>query len=174
MATFGNTNIGGSSTTAALNLMAGGIFTLSDNSASVSKLTIRVSGGTGGNIKGVIYNYDGSAPSSLVAVTSAVSIAASQPAGWVDFSFASPPSLNAGSYFLGFVANNGGTRFYYAATGGNRFNNLSSNYTSPPDPFGTVTTHDSLLWSIYATYTVTPTSTAPVGLRYHGRGRIST
>lgn len=103
-----------------------------------------------------IYNDSAGAPGTLVAVTVEVSIPALQAAGWVDFTFASPPALSAGTYWLGiwFGPTNLKASYYYDA-GATLNYNLSSTYSSssnPPSPFPAPTTASQAV-SVYATYT---------------------
>jgi thermitase len=124
---------------------------------AVSKLSMYLlPTSTGGTqvLKGVIYADNAGSPGALVGVSSELSFASTQAAGWYDLRFASPVSLAAGYYWLGVIS--GGSSyvagFRYASVSGSRVYNLNSYGSGPNSPFGNAST-DGEQMSIYATYT---------------------
>ena len=164
-ATFGNVVVGGSThVLGGSYLEASGPFTLGSPSA-VSKLTgYLAGGGSATNIRAVIYADNGSGrPGAFVAVTMPSTIGAGQAAGWVDFSFASAPTLAAGQYWLGYWSSNTNAIGYYqtVANGGRYAAAAYSASNDPPANFGG--TGDSLSYSIYATLGTPPCPTPAAG-----------
>ena len=74
--------------------------------------------------------------------------------GWFPLPFASPVSLTAGTYWLGFITGNTteGIGYAYDSVAGSRAYNVNSYASGPTNPFGS-STLDSEDASIYATYT---------------------
>jgi hypothetical protein len=130
---------------------------------AVSKLSMYLlPTSTGGTqvLKGVIYADNAGSPGALVGVSSELSFASTQAAGWYDLRFVSPVSLAAGNYWLGVIS--GGSSnvagFRYASVSGSRAFNPNSYSSGPSSPFGSAST-DGEQMSIYATYT--PNTTSP-------------
>jgi endonuclease/exonuclease/phosphatase family metal-dependent hydrolase len=151
--TFGKTGIG----TTFNNFPAGdnksaSMFTLPENGL-VSKITVYFKGThlnhEGGPARAVIYRLDGSvATASRVGTTNEVVVPDNQD-GWLDFTFSSPVSLQAGSYYLGIIAAN--KLIGAMDTGGTNHYNANAYGLGPSNPFGAAS---SSTWqkSIYATY----------------------
>src|SRR3989344_1576719 len=104
--TFGETSLITSKTPAEKNMKKVSKFTL-PQSGKVVKLSIQLSGGgSGRGLKGVIYSDNNGAPDKLLGTTDLVTISIAQTSPvWVDMTFASSISLNAGNYWLGFIKN---------------------------------------------------------------------
>ena len=103
----------------------------------------------------MIYADAGGSPGSLVAVSNEVSVAHGQAAGWVDFGFASPPTLAAGNYWLGFIEGGSASviRIYWdAAANGTEIYNSDTYSDGPSSPFGSPRLSTAAV-SVYATYT---------------------
>ncbi len=164
-AIFGNFVVGGSThVLGGSYLEASGPFTLGSPSG-VSKLTgYLAGGGSATNIRAVIYADNGSGrPGAFVAVTMPRTIGAGQAANWVDFSFASAPTLPAGQYWLGYWSSNTNAIGYYqtVANGGRYAAAAYSASNDPPANFGG--TGDSISYSIYATLGTPPCPTPAAG-----------
>jgi hypothetical protein len=106
-------------------------------------------------VKAVIYADSGGSPGALVATGNEVTYAGNvNGSGWFGLPFASPVSLTAGTYWLGFIT--GGTTegigYAYDSVAGSRAYNANSYASGPTNPFGS-STLDSEDASIYATYT---------------------
>lgn len=162
MATFGKTNIGG--TTPVLfpgdNISTSVCqFSLLDNNASITKLTAyQFTKGTGTKWKGVIYSDSANLPLTLLGVTNEVLLGAD--ANWVDLPFASPLLLNAGLYWIGVIGDAQITTASDVA-GLNSIDAASNPYPATTSPFSQTSTSVSQN-SIYATYTVSYSNT-PIG-----------
>jgi hypothetical protein len=165
--TLGKTTIGSfKNTGGASYLDSSGPYTLA-SSASVTKLTGYLQGGTSAQgMRAVIYADNGSnAPGAFVAVSSEVVIAANTPTAWVDFTIPSAPTLPAGKYWLGYWYGGSAVQEYYdPVSGGGRY--AAAPYSSSADPpasFGTGT-GDSIGYSLYASLGApvgAPSNTAP-------------
>ena len=157
--TFGTTTIGASIDTASINLKEVSKYTAV--ASNVSKLTGYISGlgaasGTQ-KIKAVIYADNGSGhPGALLGVSSEVTVTAGQAFNWVDFNFASPVAVQAGTIWMGYIASSTSdlTQLRYDNSPGElNFNVNSGGYTAgPTNPFGTPTLSNKH-YSLYATYT---------------------
>ena len=92
------------------------------------------------NVRAMIYADSAGAPGSPLATSNAVAIADNAAAGLVTLTFASPPSLAAGTYWLAviFDANAGGLKLAYDDDGSSPASVYNANtYTSgPSNPFG--------------------------------------
>ena len=117
--TFGRTSVGALTTSGGTNYLdSSGPYGFAGG-GSVSKLSAYLAGGSSStSLRGVIYANSGGSPGALVGVTSQVTIAAGQAAGWVDLPFASPVGLGAGSYWLGYWIGGANIIFFYDAVAG--------------------------------------------------------
>ena len=133
-------------------------------SGTVSKLTAYVAstGAGASNLRGVIYADSSGEPGALVGVTSEITIADGQAAGWVDLPLGVPAAVSPGSYWIGFwIGGNMGVYSYDSVAGSERFTpDPYSSGGSPNDPFGPAGSSIGL-YSVYATYTPTVTDTTP-------------
>jgi subtilisin family serine protease len=155
--TFGKTSVGTGLDSFSANRKRVNRYALSVN-ATVSKLTVYLqpTSTTGTEaIEGLIYADSGGAPGSLVAVTNQLSFANTNPAGWYDLSFATPPNLTAGNYWIGVITGGTGSvaGYRYSSVANSRDYNANTYTAGPSDPFGPVTTIDSQQMALYATYT---------------------
>ena len=133
---------------------------------TVTKLTGYVSGlgATSGSqpVQAVIYADSGGAPGALLGVSNQVTVAAGQAWGWVDFSFSSPVSIQAGSLWMGYIAGstNDLTQLRYDSSPNEvHYNTNTGGYgAGPTNPFGNASLAN-MHYSIYATYT--PGSSPP-------------
>jgi hypothetical protein len=118
------------------------------------------------NVEGLIY-ADSNGPGALVASTTAVSFSNTEGAGWYTLTFATPPKLAAGKYWLGlFTGGTPNVAAYCYDAGSSTVRATDTNtYTSgPSNPFGAAS-YDSELMPLYASYTVASTPpSAPAGL----------
>ena len=142
--TFGYSSVGGSMIgTGGGAAKTGGYFQLT-SAGSVSKISAYIKGY--GYAKAAIYSDAGGAPGSVVGgVTSQMSVPSS--AGWVDFWYGSPVSLQAGSYWLTLIYDSGCNWFY--SSGGVSAWNWISYGSEPASLFGSHTDRSDLI-SIYA------------------------
>ena len=135
----------------------GGYFQLSV-AGSVSKISAYIRGY--GLAKAAIYSDLNGGPGLLVGgVTAQVSVPST--AGWVDFVYSSPVSLQSGGYWLTLIYDSGCNWFY--SSGGVSAWNWITYCNEPASSFGSHTDRSDSI-SIYATYTAgstTPTQTAP-------------
>jgi hypothetical protein len=141
--------------------------------ATVSKLTGFFGGsheyspGTTQAVKAVIYADAGGVPGAKIAEGTEVTIDDYASYTWYDLPFGSPPTIDPGDYWLGYIS--GGTslaiRFQYSPTGGVRATNADAYSDGASNPFGAVGS-DTLNLSVYASYVTVPPapeSTAFVG-----------
>ena len=148
--TFGSTSIGGSvigtGTGAA---KTAGRFQLTA-AGNVTKISAFISGyGSGGFAEAAIYSDLNGQPNVLIGgATAQVSVSAS--AGWVDFVYAAPVHLAAGTYWLTLV-DSSGCNWYYSVGGVSVWSWVSYG-SEPVSSFGSHTDRTDLI-SIYATYT---------------------
>ncbi len=153
--TFGVTSIGTLTDSGAAGYLdLSGPFVVGQ-AVTVSKLTAYLAGGSAASkLRGVIYADSAGAPGALIGTSNELSVAAGAPAGWADLTFASPVSLPAGSYWLGYWYADGNSRHYYTdLPGAERYTRAAYSPTSPaPTSFGTASTSTSN-YSIYATFT---------------------
>lgn len=161
MPTFGNSaTTGTASNTAGSGQIQVSSFVLSDNNASVSKLSAVFTGGASNQVvRCVIYTDSAGSPDALVAVTNEVTITAGLSKQAVDFPFAVNASLNAGTYWLG---------EWFGATGSNSTwgadsvaNALKyktgitySSSSDPPTPFPSSPSSYGANLEIVGTYTI--------------------
>jgi hypothetical protein len=152
--TFGYNGIG------ALHTNTGGTakmmsqFQLIEN-ASISKITTYIMGA--GNAKCAIYSDSASAPNALIGpTTQQVTVPAS--AAWTDFAYTTPLSLPAGYYWLVLIYDDASTEWYYDDLGTETAGWKAIIYTNEPiNPMGSISSN-TILNSIYATYTTGLTS----------------
>lgn len=165
--TFGKTSVGASSDN--------GIFTnykvvhaaTLGVAGTVSKLTLYAIPGLNSpnaeTLKALIYADEGGVPGKLLAVGSEVTYQGNvNGSGWIDLPLATPVTLPAGNYWLGFITGgaNEGMGYVYDNVSGSRAYNANSYTSGPTDPFGTAS-KDSEQASIYATYTPAAPSFPP-------------
>lgn len=152
MATFGKTDIGGSTYWGT----AGDVkyackFTLSED-GDISKITLycRAHEGTS-NVRCGIYSDDAGSPDALEGTSAEVSVSTSW--AWRDFAFSPSISLLAGTYWLACIFS---VRLYivYDAGASNQWVDKADTYSDGfSDPFGTPAHWYAYEMSIYATYT---------------------
>jgi hypothetical protein len=141
--------------------------------ATVSKLTGFFGGsheyspGTTQAVKAVIYADAGGVPGAKIAEGTAVAIDDYAAYTWYDLPFGSPPTIDPGDYWLGYISGGAALaiRFQYSPTGGVRATNADVYSDGASDPFGVVGS-DTLNLSVYASYVTVPPapeSTAFVG-----------
>ena len=166
--TFGTTVPGSSVDTAGADLKEVSQYT-APQAGNVVKLTGYVSGlgATSGSqpVRAVMYANAGGSPGALLGVSNAVSVAAGQQWGWVDFTFPSPVAVSAGLVWMGYIAGapNDLTQLRYDPNPGElRYNANPGGYAvGPSDPFGSTIT-STMHYSLYATYTSGTTNAPPV------------
>jgi glucose/arabinose dehydrogenase len=157
--TFGTTTIGSSADTASINLKEVSKYTAV--ASNVTKLTGYISGlgaASGSQkIKAVLYADNGSGhPGALLGVSNEVTVTAGQAFNWVDFNFASPVAVQAGTIWMGYIASSTSdlTQLRYDPVAGElNYNVNAGGYAAgPTNPFGTPTLSNKH-YSLYATYT---------------------
>lgn len=158
--TFGYTTRGGSSENINRNQAGGGKFTLSEG-GTVSNIKIYCWGEWNG--KGTIWDSSGN----LVATTTGQSISPGG-ASWKTWTFSSPPTLSAGTYYLGYVSNGPGNRFYYTHTAGYYWRYDSTNNYNSPQALNVADANNHLM-SVYCTYTAAPSGPEPIDTQLHYR-----
>lgn len=160
--TFGLASIGGSFVTLQPDMKYGCMFNMPD-AGVLSKLTAYLAGGaTAQPLVAEVYADSGRSPGSRKALTSPITLAASQGAGWVDFAFPSPVTLIAGDYWLSILAGPASSPGVVYVSQGARLETWSNPnvYSSgPSDPWGSGSFVDAWKMSIYGTYT--PADTDP-------------
>jgi hypothetical protein len=154
-ATFGKTAVGASSGHYAADTKRVNRFSLGAE-GTVSKLSVYLqpTGTTGQeSIEGVIYSDAGGSPGALIATSSPLTFSDTSTAGWYDLSFATPPTLAPGDYWLGTIT--GGTDFVigfrYDTSSGSRDGNGNVFASGPTGAFGSFWQDDDEM-SINATY----------------------
>ena len=158
MATFGKTNIGSSSTAYNTGNKRGSKFTLSEN-GTVTDINIYATN-TKENVKFAIYADSAGSPSAL---KYADDTGQTMVNGWNTKSGLSV-ALTAGDYWLCWSISGSDITFYYDA--GPRAWNTHVYADAFPDPFGTPSSDNTRLHSIYCTYTP---EGAPAGQPYISR-----
>jgi hypothetical protein len=139
---------------------------------SVSKLTVYavpgVSSPSPQALRAVIYADAGGVPGALLASGVEVTYRGNvNGSGWFDLPFEAPVSLEAGTYWIGFItgATSEGMGYAYDSAPSSRAYDQDPFSTGPTDPFGGATV-DSEQASIYATYTASlslPAASATFG-----------
>ncbi|MGA2321867.1 MAG: S8 family peptidase, partial [Solirubrobacteraceae bacterium] len=162
--TFGTTTEGTSAESDPANVKGVNKYALSAN-GSVSKLSIYLQPtGTAGSqaFEGVIYAESSGAPGALLGTTSPLTFSSTNSAGWYELNFATPLTLAAGNYWIGFISGTtAGVAAYRYASVTSAIDYNSNTYTSgPSNPFGTPTVASAQL-SLYATYIATPVDKTP-------------
>ena len=154
--TLGNTTVGTQLAAFAKDVKWGNKRVLSDV-AEVSKLTLdSVGGSSTAHVKGMIYDANGSGmPGALVATTDELTLAAGATRSWRDLTFATPPTLQPGTYFLIMITDsNSGQHGFNPVSGVKEYYNTDSYVDGPANPFGLATisggNYDD---SFYMTYT---------------------
>jgi lysophospholipase L1-like esterase len=151
--TLGVSTVGDLSVRAVSNYLdASGPYALAA-AGTLTKLTGYISGGSVAfPMRAVVYADSGGAPGALVAVSSEVTIAPSQAAGWVDFPFPAGVAVAPGGYWLGYWFGASGASFVYTSVAGSeRYVQAAYSSTgSPPASYGSASTSASS-YSLYAT-----------------------
>jgi hypothetical protein len=158
--TFGRTSVGTFMNGCSGDAKRASRFDLAATSANITKLTVYADGGgaTSGSqpILGVVYDADGpgGGPGTLACQTSGLTIAAGQPALWLDLPLSGSCALSAGSYYLGILSGQaqGVARYGASSVAGAlhvSYSNLFAN--GPSNPWGADNSADVEI-SIYATY----------------------
>jgi len=152
MPIFGNTEIGSIGNGATASRIYAARFYLPEDSW-ISKLTVYLgSASYGGNIRALIYSDSDSIPNALLACKE-LYVNNANPPTWKDFEFASFISLKENYYWLSVQFEKAGMTLYTEGSGGISGTNLISVWgTEPTDPFGSFS-DQTILHSIYATYT---------------------
>jgi hypothetical protein len=134
MAQFGNINAGSTNINAPPSgNKAVSAFVL-DRQGTIDHLLFNFTNSGASNVKAVIYDNTGTGgnPGALLATSSLVSSSGTGP---VAFPFSSPPTLNAGTYWIGLIATTQGTTNCSALTNGIAFNTDTIG-SGPSNPFG--------------------------------------
>jgi Subtilase family len=161
--TFGKATVGASTDPADANWKRVDSFTIAQ-AVSVSKLTIYLQRLAAGQqvLQGVVYADASGTPGALLGVSNEVTFGTSATSGWFDLPFASPVTLQPGTYWIGLI--DGATTDVF----GLRYDSVANSgavaadtYSDgPSNPFGPPTRFDSEQISVYATYS--PATAAPV------------
>jgi hypothetical protein len=154
-ATFGQTGVGSRSDVFGADRKRVNKYVLRTN-GTVTKLTVYLQpSGTDGQqaIKGIIYADSGGRPSALLAVSTELTFASTNTAGWYDLTFPAPLALGPGTYWIGILSGTSYGVAGYRYTKKNRSRDINSNpyVLGASDPFGSFAT-DNQLMSLYATY----------------------
>ena len=161
MATFGKTDIGGSTANTATTYYRVGRYTLSEDATAVSKLTAYCSGSAAAKM--CLYK---DSDKSLVAITNATVLGG---AAWYDFTFSSPPSLTAGDYILGVWSSTNVVTYYNTPAGSGSYETPTLGYDNFEDPL-TPASWISRDYSYYATYTPSAGGLSiPVAVHHYNR-----
>lgn len=156
--TFGYTTGQTSSQYSGRNSLALSKFTLSENGV-VSKLTIYTQNYTDPTLmKGLIYSDNAGYPDQLLITPSEISTGTHTSGGWVDL--IASVSLNAGTYWLGYITPTTSNYVSSLSSGGNGTAKVAGTYATPETtyPSGAALDADGII-SIYATYTAGGAST---------------
>ena len=146
MATFGYTTLGSGSYEEA-DYMFGSKYALSETGV-VSKLTVGIGDGLrSSDVKCAIYDSS----FNLLATTQEVNVPI-QAKDWVDFPFASPPTLSAGNYWLVVISKSIINKWNDAGDPNQGFYESQSYATAFPASFAP-DVYENKKWSIYATDT---------------------
>jgi subtilisin family serine protease len=155
-ATFGKTNVGGSSDTFAADRKRVNRYAL-PGSGAVQKLRIYLAPTTTAGqqtIKGLVYADSNGAPGRLLATSNELVFRNTNAAGWYDLPLSSPLSLVAGNYWIGVISgpSSGVASFRWDSVASSRLVNSNAYSAGPSDPFGTPTSTDAEQMSLYAEY----------------------
>jgi PKD repeat protein len=156
--TFGTTQPGALTDLASANYKEVAKYT-APLAGNVTKVTGYISGlgSTSGSqpVRAVIYADSGGNPGALLGVSTQVTIAAGKPWGWVNFTFTSPVTVQAGTIWMGYIA---GTKHdltqlrYEQIANDTRYNLNAGGYSAgATNPFGSATTTNKH-YSMYGTY----------------------
>lgn len=120
------------------------------------------SGGAGTQkYKLLVYNWNGSACTSLVASSAEGTVTAGDPAAWVTLSASA--TIAAGSYCVGFIvgspSNTSPIQWHYKAAG-TTYENTSTAYPTIADPCSCSTVVSNVTYSVYASITAAPVTFA--------------
>lgn len=156
--TFGYTSVGGSATFGSIQGSLYAIRYVLGENGDVSKLDFYTyAGGSGRQVKGLIYDDNSNYPNSLETPSGD---STSIPNGilnadWVTLSFSSSLGLTSGTYWLGWVTTGGSVYYYYDTGSANQryFTSNSSYFVTPPTSFPGGASGNAREVSIYATYT---------------------
>src|SRR4051794_3274169 len=172
--TFGTTTTGASVDTASANLKEVSRYTAT--AGNVSKLTGYISGlgaASGSQkVRAVIYADSGGNPGALLGVSSEITVNAGQAWAWVDFPFASPVAVSAGTIWMGYIASTPDdlTQLRYDSVSGELHYNVNDYAAGASSQFGTAILSNKH-YSLYATEATaagSPIVTAPTYLYSHG------
>jgi subtilisin family serine protease len=105
-------------------------------------------------LQGIVYADSGGSPGALLATTTPLTFKSSNAAGWYHLTFASPPTLQPGTYWLGVLSGSTSSvaGFRWTSVAGSRAWNANTYTSGASNPFGTPTI-DAEQMSLYATYT---------------------
>jgi hypothetical protein len=105
-------------------------------------------------IEGVVYADSKGAPGALVGVSTPITFASTESAGWYALVFPSPRELSPASYWIGVLtgATWGVIGYRYDSVAGSRAVNQNTFTAGPSNPFGAFSS-DSQQMSLYAVYT---------------------
>jgi PKD repeat protein len=155
--TFGTTTPGSLIDTASLNFKVVSKYT-APAAGNVVKVTGYLSGlgsrSSSEKVKAIIYADSGGEPGARLGVSNEVTINAKKAWGWVDFTFPSAVSIQAGTIWIGYIT--GGSKAdliqmrYDQVAGDLRYN--ANSYTSGPTSTFGAATAGNFHYSIYATY----------------------
>jgi subtilisin family serine protease/fibronectin type 3 domain-containing protein len=153
--TFGKTNVGESTDSFLADRKRVSRYALSI-AATVSKLSIYLAPtGTSGEqvMKGLVYADSSGSPGALLATSAQLAFKSTNTAGWYDLTFAAPPVLAAGDYWIGIITGTAShvAGFRYDSVAGSRDYNQDVYTSGPTNPFGSFST-DAEQTSLYATY----------------------
>jgi glucose/arabinose dehydrogenase len=178
--TFGDQTVYTSVDTAGQNLKEVASYTAT--AGNVTKISGYLSGlgqASGSQtLEAVIYANSNGVPGALLGVSSPITINAGRAWGWVDFPFANPVSVSAGTIWMGYIASGAGdlTQLrYLSQSGAMRWNVDPGGYADgPSNPFGTGTSSNKH-YSLYATLQGSggPTVTAPLFTYNHSASVVS-
>lgn len=174
--TMGYTTVGATCSGIGSDIKAAqGPYTLSSTSVLNSFTMYLQPSGTAGSqtVEGLVYTDSSGSPGHLVATSNPITLSSTDSAGWQTASFPNPPTLAAGSYWVGFIGAATGNVLNHCqdtATPSSQYNNntYSSGASDPFSASGTIHTTGFEI-SAYVSFSSgggipTPTPTAPTGL----------
>jgi PKD repeat protein len=157
---FGTTTPGSGTDSAAIGYKEVSKFT-APRAGNVTKVTGYIRGRQTNTstqpVRVVLYADSGGNPGALLGVSREVIVSANQGWAWVDFTFASPVAIQAGTIWMGFFAgtpsgNKSLIQMHYDTIAGDeKYNKNSSAYPAASNPFGATSTA-AAHYSMYATY----------------------
>jgi hypothetical protein len=167
---FGYATVGG--TTSGVSGYKYGCRFQAPRTESISKIRIYFKGTSGIiNAKAGMYSDSSGAPNALLGATSAVAVTTT--ASWVEFTFSSPISVTAGTYYwLALIADGSLTYYYDAGVTSQIASNVDDYADSFSDPFGSPAYADRKM-SIFAYSTSLPTAIQMKGWQYTSTGVIT-